>query len=399
MGKFTDRGIKALTKPGRHRDGDGLYLYVAPGGTKSWVQRIVVNGRRRDIGLGPYPLVGLAKARDFAADNRAAVAEGRDPIADKRVAKESARNPVPSVPSFAEASARVIDLRRPTWKNSKHAAQWRSTLETYAFPVIGNMAVDEITPSHVLSVLEPIWTDKNETATRVKQRIGTVMDWAVQHGYRPYNPAGKGLLTALPPVRRNQEHHPALPYERVGWAIGLVRESNANLLTKLAFEFLVLTTVRSGVVRNANWGEILWQRRTWEIPFYKMKAWRNHRVPLSDRAMEILTEARGLTGPDGLVFPAVPGGKAMSDMTFTALLRRLEVPAVPHGFRRSFRNWAAERMKGWAAEAEAALAHQVKDKTEAAYLTTDLFDDRIVLMQKWADYVAGETAHGTGKTG
>ena len=399
MGKFTDKGIKALTKPGRYPDGDGLYLYVAPGGTKSWVQRIVVNGRRRDIGLGPYPLVGLAKARDLAADNRAAVAEGRDPIADKRNAKESARNPVPSVPSFAEAASRVIELRRPTWKSSKHAAQWQSTLETYAFPVIGNMAVDEITPSHVLSVLEPIWTDKNETATRVKQRIGTVMDWAVQHGYRPYNPAGKGLLTALPPVRRNQEHLPALPYERVGWAIGLVRESNANLLTKLAFEFLVLTTVRSGVVRNANWGEILWQRRTWEVPFYKMKAWRNHRVPLSDRAMEILTEARGLTGPDGLVFPAVPGGKAMSDMTFTALLRRLEVPAVPHGFRRSFRNWAAERMKGWAAEAEAALAHQVKDKTEAAYLTTDLFDDRIVLMQKWADYVAGETPREAGRTG
>ena len=183
-------------------------------------------------------------------------------------------------PTFMAATGRYIAAQQGQWKNTKHAAQWQSTLETYAFPVIGNMAVDEITPSHVLSVLEPIWTDKNETATRVKQRIGTVMDWAVQHGYRPYNPAGKGLLTALPPVRSNQEHLPALPYERVGWAIGLVRESNANLLTKLAFEFLVLTTVRSGVVRNANWGEILWQRRTWEIPFYKMKAWRNHRVPL-----------------------------------------------------------------------------------------------------------------------
>ena len=391
MGQLSALSVKAVSKPGRHGDGDGLYLHVAPSGTKSWVQRIVIDGRRRDIGLGPYPAVSLGQARTMATTNRTAVSEGRDPLAERQAAKEAARNPTPSVPTFAEASARVIDLRRPTWKNSKHAAQWQSTLKTYAFPVIGEMAVDEITPSHVLSVLEPIWTDKNETATRVKQRIGTVMDWAVQHGYCPYNPVGNGLLTALPPVRRNQEHLPALPYERVGWAVGLARESTANQLTKLAFEFLVLTTVRSGVVRNANWGEILWQRRTWEIPFYKMKAGRMHRVPLSDRAMEILTEARGLTGPDGLVFPAVPGGRAMSDMTFTALLRRLEVPAVPHGFRRSFRNWAAERMKGWAAEAEAALAHQVKDKTEAAYLTTDLFDDRIVLMQKWADYVA-ETA-------
>ena len=231
------------------------------------------------------------------------------PIAERKAAKESARNPVPSVPTFADASARVIDLRRPTWRSPKHAAQWQSTLETYAFPQIGEMAVDEITPSHVLSVLESIWTDKNETATRVKQRIGTVMDWAVQHGYRPYNPAGKGLLTALPPVRRNREHLPALPYERVGWAIGLVRESNANLLTKLALEFLVLTTVRSGVVRNANWGEILWQRRTWEIPFYKMKAGRNHRVPLSDRAMEILTEARELTGSGRTGFPCCSRGQ------------------------------------------------------------------------------------------
>ena len=218
------------------------------------MQRIVVNGKRRDIGLGPYPTVSLAQARLLGADNRAAVSEGRDPLAERREAKEAARNPAASVPTFAEAASRVIKLRRPTWSNPKHAAQWQSTLGTYAFPVIGNMAVDEITRSDVLSVLEPIWTDKNETANRVKQRIGTVMDWAVQHGHCTYNPAGKALLTALPPVRREERHHPALPYEHVGWAIGLVRESTANLLTKLAFEFLVLTAVRSGEVRQANWG-------------------------------------------------------------------------------------------------------------------------------------------------
>ena len=175
MGKFTDKGIQALTKPGRHPDGDGLYLYVAPGGTKSWVQRIVVNERRRDIGLGSYPTVSLAQARLLGADNRAAVAEGRDPLAERREAKEAARNPAASVPTFAEAASQVIELRRPTWSNPKHAAQWQSTLGTYAFPVIGNLAVDEITRSDVLSVLEPIWTEKNETANRVKQRIGTVI--------------------------------------------------------------------------------------------------------------------------------------------------------------------------------------------------------------------------------
>ena len=265
MRKFTDKGIKALTKPGRHPDGDGLYLYVAPAGTKSWVQRIVVNGRRRDIGLGSYPTVSLAQARLLSADNRAAVAEGRDPLAERRVAKEAARNPAMSVPTFAEAASRVIELRRPTWSNPKHAAQWQSTLGTYAFPVIGNVAVDEVTRSNVLSVLEPIWTDKNETASRVKQRIGTVMDWAVQHGYCSYNPVSKALLTALPKVNREPNHHPALHYSEVGYALAKVRESTSCLLTKLAFEFLVLTAARSIEIRRANWGEILWDRRTWEI--------------------------------------------------------------------------------------------------------------------------------------
>ena len=399
MGKFTDKGIKALTKPGRHPDGDGLYLHVAPGGTKSWVQRIVVNGKRRDIGLGPYPTVSLAQARSLGADNRAAVSEGRDPLAERREAKEAARNPAASVPTFAEASSRVIELRRPTWSNPKHAAQWQSTLGTYAFPVIGNKTVDEITRSDVLSVLEPIWTDKNETANRVKQRIGTVMDWAIQHGHCTYNPAGKALLTALPSVRREERHHPALPYEHVGWAIGLVRESTANLLTKLAFEFLVLTAVRSGEVRQANWGEVQWERNTWEIPATKMKARRVYRIPLSDRAMGILTEVWGITGPDGLVFPATPGGRVMSDMTFTALLRRLDIPAVPHGFRSSFTDWAEEQLSDYSEAADKALAHEEKNKTRRAYKRTDLFVKRIGLMQMWADYVAGETTHGTGKTG
>ena len=318
------------------------------------------------------------------------MAEGRDPLAEKREAKEAARNPSPSIPTFAEAAARVIELRRPTWSNSKHAAQWQSTLETYAFPVIGNKAVDEITPSDILAVLEPIWTVKNETATRVKQRMGIVMDWAVQHDYRLYNPAGKALLTALPPLRRYEEHHPALPYNQVGWAVTKVRESTSNLLTKLAFEFLVLTAARSGEIRKANWGEVLREQSTWEISAIKMKARRPHRVPLSGRAMEILHEAWRITGPGGLIFPSKPGGSAASDMTYTAMLERLGIPAVPHGFRSSFTDLAEERVSDSSGLADATLAHQEKNKTRRAYKRTDLFEKRIGLMQKWADYVAGE---------
>jgi integrase len=388
MGKLSALSVKRISKPGRHGDGDGLYLHVAPAGTKSWVQRIVINDRRRDIGLGAYPTVSLAQARSLATSNRTAVSEGRDPLAEKQLAKEAARNPAPSVPAFAVAALRVIELRRPTWSNPKHAAQWTSTLERYAFPVIGKKPVDEITPRDALDVLEPIWTAKNETAGRVRQRMGTIMDWAVTHGYRLDNPAGKALLKVLPPVNREPNHHPALPYSQVGWAIAKVRESTANLPTKLAFEFLVLTAARSGQVRNANWGEILWDRRTWEISAIKMKARRPHRVPLSDRAMEILHEAWPITGPDGLIFPSNPGGSVASDMTYNVMLRRLGIPAVPHGFRSSFTDWAEEQLSGYSPAADAALAHQENNKTKKAYKRTDFFMQRIGLMQEWADYVA-----------
>ena len=247
MGKLTALAARALSGPGRHGDGDGLYLNVAPSGSKSWVQRIVINGRRRDMGLGPYPAVSLARARSIAHGNRTAVAEGRDPVAEKR---EAARRCAPSVPTFAEAAARVIVLRRPTWSNAKHAAQWQSTLQTYAFPLIGHVAVDAITAADVMDALTPIWTCKPETASRVRQRMETVMDWAVAQGYRLDNPAGRTLLKVLPKTQRLKEHHQALPYAQVPGAVVQVRESTASSSTKLAFEFLVLTASRSGEVRT-----------------------------------------------------------------------------------------------------------------------------------------------------
>ena len=371
--------VVSLAAPGTYADGNGLALKIDPKGNRRWIWRGTVEGKAAMRGLGSYPAVSLAEARKAAAATTQTVSEW---------APEPEQEPVPT---FWEAARRLIESRRPTWGNPKHAAQWKSTFETYAYPAIGNIPVDEIEPSDVLAVLEPIWTVKYETATRVKQRIGAVMDWAVQHGYRLYNPVGKGLLTALPSFRREEAHFPALPYERVGRAVGLVRESTANLLTKLAFEFLVLTAARSGEVRNANWGEILWERQSWEIPAIKMKSRRVHRVPLSDRTMEILTEAWQISGPDGLLFPTVPNGKAMSDMTLTAIMRRLDVPAVPHGFRSSFTDWADEQWPEYWEAADKALAHEEKNKTRRAYRRTDLFKQRIGLMQNWADYVA-ETA-------
>ena len=390
MGKLYVKTIDSISKPGRYGDGDGLYLNVAPSGTKSWIQRIVVNGKRRDIGLGSYSTVSLVQARSLASSNRTAVSEGRDPLAEKQAAKEAVRNPVPSTPTFAEAAARVVELHEPTWSNSKHAAQWRSTLKTYAYPVIGKKPVDQITSKDVLAVLEPIWTSKPETASRVKQRMETILDWAVTHGYRLDNPAGKALFRALPRLNREPNHHPALHYSQVSWALSKVRESTSNQLTKLAFEFLVLTAARSGEVRKANWGEILWDRGTWEISHIKMKARRVHRVPLSDRAMEILREAWPISGPDGLVFPSDPGCGMSSDMTYNVMLKRLGIPAVPHGFRSSFTDWAEELMEGYSPAADAALAHKESNKTRRAYKRTDFFNARIGLMQRWADYVTGK---------
>ena len=389
MAKLTALQVKSISAPGRHGDGDGLYLNVAPSGSKSWVQRIVIAGRRRDIGLGSFPTVSLAQARGMATSNRAAVADGRNPLAEKREAKAAAQQGAPSVPTFAQAALQVIELRRPTWSNPKHAAQWTATLRTYAFPVLGDMAVDSITAADALAVLEPIWTAKPETASRVRQRMETVLDWAVSHGYRLDNPAGRSLLKVLPAVRRLKQHHPSLPYEQVPAALDLVRHSNASLRTKLAFEFLVLTAARSGEVRQAEWCEVDWTKQSWDIPALRMKARRSHRVPLSTRSVAVLQAAWEISGPDGLIFPAGPGDRTVSDMTFTALLRRLDIPAVPHGFRSSFRNWVEECTETPWSVAESALAHNIGNATQAAYMTSDLFEQRRELMERWARFVAG----------
>ena len=387
MGKLAALSVKNVSKSGRYGDGDGVYLHVAAPGTKSWVQRIVIYGNRRDIGLGSYSTVSLAQARSLASSNRSSVSEGRDPLAEKRHAKDVARNPTSSVPTLAEAAARVIEIRRPTWSNTKPAAQWSSTLGTYAFPTIVDKAIDTISAADVLSTLTPIWTCKPETANRVRQRIEAVLDWSVTNGWRSDNPAGRALLRVLPDTKGLKEHHRTLPYQDVASALRKVRLSPSHTLTRAAFEFLVLTAARSGEVRGTEWSEIDWEQATWTVPAARMKAKREHRIPLSERALSLLRDAWTLSGSGGLVFPA-PRGGALSDMAFNVMLKRLKVPAVPHGFRSSFRDWTAEKSGvGWAV-AENALAHNVGNATERAYLRSDVFEERRGLMQDWADYIA-----------
>ena len=373
---LTAARVRTEKRPGRYFDGQGLYLQVDPSGARRWLQRIVIRGKRTDLGLGGWPLVTLAEAREKALENRRIARSGGDPRMEKR-----------DVPTFAEAAAEVIELNRPTWRNAKHAAQWSSTLKTYVFPHFGFRPVDEVSGADVMKALTPIWTSKSETARRVRQRIGAVMKWAIANNYRLDNPAGDSVDAALPKTPRIKVHHKALHYTAVPAALDAVRRSNAATASKLSFELMVLTAARPGEARNAEWGEVDLNTRTWTIPSERMKADREHRVPLSTQTMEILAEARSLDDGSDLVFPS-RSGRPLSDMTHRKLLRTLDIDCVPHGFRSSFRDWAAEKTDAPHAVMEAALAHVVGDSTEAAYFRSDLFERRRTLMDQWAEYLA-----------
>ena len=375
-GRLTDRAIRTLKERGRYGDGNTLYLVVTPGGSKQWVQRVTIGGKSTDLGLGGYPLVSLREAREKAQVNRKLARSGSDPRMAQR-----------SVPTFAEAAGKVIEFNRPTWRSAKHAGKWSSTLATYAFPHFGEKPVDQISSGDVMNALTPIWTAKPETARRVRQRVSAVMKWAIANDFRSGNPAGEAIDAALPRTPRLRAHFRALHYTGVPAAIGAIRRSGALLVTKLSLEFLVLTAARSGEVRLASWEEMDLEARTWVISAGRMKAGREHRVPLQDRALAILEEAQPLGCRSGLVFPAA-SGNPLSDMTHGKLLQRLGVDCVPHGFRSSFRDWAAEQTDAPHAVMEAALAHIVSNAVEAAYARSDLFDRRRRLMDAWESYLA-----------
>ena len=379
--------VKALKDPGRYSDGGGLHLFITKAGRKSWVLRITVDGRRRDIGLGGYPSVSLAQAREKAATHRATVADGRDPVAEKKA---------PAMPTFRDAAHAVHEANRPRWRNPRHASGWIQTLERHAIPVMGNTLLDRIGRGDVLRVLTPIWTSRPETARRVRQRMRTIFRWAMAHGFMETNPAGEAIDGALPPMPKVKAHFRALPYQEVAAALETVGASQASLPAKLCFRFLVLTAARSGEARGATWDEIDLPGREWRIPSGRMKAGVEHRVPLSRQALDLLGEASVLRDDSGLVFPSVlKAGHPMSDMTLTKVLRSVDLAerATVHGFRSSFKNWTLEQTDTPWVVSEAALAHSLGNSTEQAYARSDLFERRRALMQLWADYLTGSEFH------
>ena len=387
MATLTALKARKLKHSGRTKYGEshgdlyGLVLLVQPTGGKSWVQRVTLRGKRIAMGLGGFPVVTLAEAREAALDNRRMARKGIDP-----------RKPRTTAPDFRTLAEAVIQDNAENWRggaDGKSASDWRSSLATYAHPVIGSMAVDAIRTADVLGILRPIWTAKYETARKVRTRISTVMRYAVAQGLRGDDPAGEAILQGLAKTRQAPRHHRAIHYALAGEAVRKVRNSKAWTATKLLFEFLVLTAARSGEARMATWGEVDLEAATWTVPATRMKAGREHRVPLSARCVAILREAQDLRNADSpLLFPSATG-KVISDATVGKLLREQGVDATAHGFRSTFRDWAAEQTDAAHAVMEAALAHAIPNRAEAAYARSDLFAKRRELMERWAAFVAG----------
>ena len=377
--------VRTVNQPGRYGDGRGGYglsLLVKPRTngrlSKTWSQRVRLHGRVTNIGLGAYPIVSLSEARKKALANRRTIEKGLDPRGSR-------------VPTFSQAAEKVIAMHAAGWKpGGKSERQWRSSLGTYVYPRLGDTPVDRVATADVMACLVPIWHTRPETARRIRQRIGAVMRWAIAQGYRADNPAGDAITAALPANTGRRRHHRALPHTDVGASITIIRASAAYPTTVLAFEFLVLTACRSGEVRGALWDEIDLASATWTIPASRMKSARSHRVPLPERALQLLTEAQQYRDRSGLVFPS-PTGREISDATLSKLLRENGIPAVPHGYRSSFRDWAAELTDTPKEICELALAHVNNDRVEAAYRRSDLFDRRRELMQHWADYLHTQT--------
>ena len=396
------------TKHGRQLfDGlgsNGLYLHVTPSGAKCWVQQLMVpnaatgKSRRVRIGLGAWPRVTLAQARKAAFANRCLRDEGRDPLAAKRQrAHEAAKEA--RVPTFASAIEQVIAIRRPTWKDADTlAGQYRASLERYA-DTLGPIQVSRITTADVMRTLAPHWHAFPAAADTARRRISAVLHWAIGQGYRSDDPAAKrAVAAALGAQAHRTEHYRTIPYAEVGRAIAAVYARSKRPVPALALEFMILTATRSNEARGATWSEIDREARIWTIPSRRMKAKRSHRVPLSERAMVVLDEARGLGAApgDALVFPGAAKGRPLTGVTLLNHLERAGLDTTLHGFRSAFADWARERTNVATAVAEAALAHTVKNAAEAPYARTDYFDKRVDLMERWARFLGGATAEVVG---
>ena len=376
MRQLTAAFVRTVTVPGKYGDQHGLILRVTPSGSKQWIWRGTIRGKRRDLGLGGYPYTSLAEARQRAFEYRKLARHGGDPTALRRNT---------TAPSFAEACEQVIAMHEPSWKDGGRSADsWRSTLSRLAYPRLGDMSVSEITSEDVLAVVGPVWQTRRETARKLKGRISAVMAWSIAEGHRPDDPTA-AVMRALPRNGHQIQHHRALPHAEVAAALATMRASGAWAGTKLAFAFLVLTASRSGEVRGARWDQVDERAALWTVPAERAKNARPHRVPLSAAALDVLTAAKSLPASAGLIFPSA-NGRQISNATMGKLLRQNGIDAVPHGFRSSFRDWCGET--GVAREvAEACLAHTVADATEAAYARSDLLARRAAVMEAWGQYL------------
>lgn len=376
---LTAQFVKNASTPGKYFDGHGLYLRVDDGGGRYWVQRIMIRGKRREIGLGPVSLITLAEARSAAIDNRKSARAGGDPIADKRQAK--------AILTFEEAAKRAHIELSPTWKNPKDRAAFLSTLEKHVFGRFGSVLVSEVTTANIRQAILNARKTAPEVARKLSFRISAVFKWAIAEGMRPDNPALAGAL-ALPRQEKSAGQRKALAYEDVNGCIAAVAASGAGQATKLALELLILTACRSGEVRGARWDEFDTAAKVWTIPAERMKMKKIHRVPLCPRALEILEDAKRLNDGSALVFPGTKQGKSLSDMTLSKLVKELGFAVDVHGFRTSFRTWAQDRTNFPREIAEAALAHLSGDAVERAYARSDVFDKRRKMMGAWAAFIA-----------
>lgn len=382
---LTALAVRQLTKPGRYSDGNGLYLVIDPSGARRWLLRIVVQRRRRDIGLGSARLVPLSMARETAIEMRRVARDGGDPVAERRRRRALA-------PTFSEAAKAVHAETVASWRNERHAASWLTSLETYAFPIVGDRPLDQIDTADIQKVLAPIWLSKSETARRVRQRMRTVFDWArVTYGLKGANPVD-GVERGLPKQSDRGAHHAAMPYADVPGFAATLRERSGGNPALLAFELLILTACRTNEVLLAAWDEIDLDAGTWTIPGERMKAHETHVVPLSPRAVSILAKMKAHADDSGLVFPGNRPGKPLSNMVFLMTLRRMRLAVTAHGFRSSFRDWAAEETAFPNFVVEKALAHAIESKVEAAYRRGDLLKKRRELMDAWAAYCDGGPA-------
>ena len=392
IGRLTALKFSRAIKPGMYPDGGGLYLQVTGAGARSWIYRFMLHGKEREMGLGSASAVGLSDARQKAAECRRLRQEGIDPIEARRAGRQQAAIEAAKAITFDECAEAYISAHRAGWRNEKHAAQWGSTLATYATPVIGKLPVQAVDTGLVLKVLEPIWVAKSETATRVRGRIEAILDWAKVRNYREgENPARwRGHLDKLLPAPSKVhkiEHHAALPFAELP-AFMTALQAQEGVAAR-ALEFTILTAARTGETLGLDWGEVSETEGVWTVAAHRMKAGKEHRVPLTAPALNII----GLMKPlarDGVtfVFPGGKHGKPLSNMAMTSVLRRMgRGDLTVHGFRSSFRDWAAERTSFSGEVVEMALAHAVGSKVEAAYRRGDLFEKRSELMAAWAAYL------------